>query len=132
VKIPSQPTMKKPLTPHQREVKRRRREDIPALYQGLSQDTQMSQDTQDEPPLLEIPKLPLNVPSSVWSEDAMDVDLTSKTTDESDENKSLNSQEELVTIVIEDDDNDLKKEKETQVCLLDTFKPKFLTSNFDF
>jgi hypothetical protein len=107
--------MKKPLTPHQREVKRRRREDIPALYQGLSQDTQMSQDTQDDTPVHEIPTLPLNVPTSVWSEDAMDIDLASKLSDESDENKSLNSQEDPVPITIEDDAEDLKKQKESQV-----------------
>ncbi|XP_059469984.1 uncharacterized protein LOC132193371 [Neocloeon triangulifer] len=101
VKITSQPKMKKPLTPHQREVKRRRREDIPALYQGLSQDTQMSQDTQDESPVAELSKPPPLMATSVWDEEAVDIDLAQvKATEEktssqeTDENKSMNSQEE--------------------------------------
>lgn len=106
--------MKKPLTPHQREVKKRRREDIPALYQGLSQDTQQSQDTQDDLSVIEFTKLPLTVTAPVWNEDAMDIDLASNNKSTSDENKSLNSQEDPVPITI-DDDKDLKKPADSQV-----------------
>jgi len=107
--------MKKPLTPHQREVKKRRREDIPALYQGLSQDTQQSQDTQDDLSIIEITKLPLTVTAPVWNEDAMDIDLVSNKKSKSDENKSLNSQEDPEPITI-DDEKELKKPVDSQVC----------------
>jgi hypothetical protein len=106
--------MKKPLTPHQREVKKRRREDIPALYQGLSQDTQQSQDTQDDLSIIEITKLPLTVTAPVWNEDAMDIDLVSNKKSKSDENKSLNSQEDPEPITI-DDEKELKKPVDSQV-----------------
>jgi hypothetical protein len=114
VKIPSQTKMKKPLTPHQREVKKRRREDIPALYQGLSQDTQQSQDTQDDVSVIEFTKLPLTVTAPIWNEDAMDIDLASRNRSKSDENKSLNSQEDPEPITI-DDDKESKKPVESQV-----------------
>jgi hypothetical protein len=125
VKIPSQTKMKKPLTPHQREVKKRRREDIPALYQGLSQDTQQSQDTQDDLSIIEFTKLPLTVTAPVWNEDAMDIDLVSNNKSKSDENKSLNSQEDPEPITI-DDEKELKKPAESQVCT-----EKYINHNYE-
>ncbi|XP_065338842.1 uncharacterized protein LOC135938824 [Cloeon dipterum] len=113
VKIPSQPKMKKPLTPHQKEVKKRRRDDIPALYQGLSQEADHSQDTQDSLPIVEPLKETAVVTApfapSVWDEEAVDIDLVSarntsltpndensSPVKQSDENKSMNFQEELL------------------------------------
>ncbi|CAB3378748.1 Hypothetical predicted protein, partial [Cloeon dipterum] len=113
VKIPSQPKMKKPLTPHQKEVKKRRRDDIPALYTGLSQQADHSQDTQDSLPIVEPLKETAAVTAPfapcVWDEEAVDIDLVSarntslaqndensSPVKQSDENKSMNFQQELL------------------------------------
>ncbi|XP_034236756.1 telomere-associated protein RIF1-like [Thrips palmi] len=67
------PTKKIILTDHQKEVRRERRQDIPALYQDLSQDTQsMSQDsTQD---FVALPATPKGKCAPALDEDAiMDV-----------------------------------------------------------
>lgn len=124
--------MKKPLTPHQREVKRRRREDIPALYQGLSQDTQQSQDTQDDVSVIEFAKLPLTVTAPVWSEDAMDLDIASNINNsKSDENKSLNSQEDPEPITL-DDEKELNKPVDSQVSKVIGKQFSFLVNNLLF
>ncbi|KAF4520469.1 hypothetical protein B566_EDAN004720, partial [Ephemera danica] len=84
VKIAPKPKSKKVLTPHQKESKRKRRDDIPALYQGLSQDPMDSstQDTQDSPMDIAFPAS-TSISTIMISEDANDAVMSLPATESS-------------------------------------------------